>query len=135
MVTSVRLKGYLVLGAVFLLGAVLGGAASYGYSRHRMVERFRSEGPLFAAEHRERALVRKLDLNDAQQTSLHALFERQGNERKELAEAMLKDCGGELQSHQQRMDDEIRALLTPEQTQRFDQMLQRRNKRKQLGHH
>jgi len=41
----------------------------------------------------------------------------------------METCGKPLAEHKKKVDDEIRALLTPEQQQRFDQLLERQRER------
>jgi Spy/CpxP family protein refolding chaperone len=125
----VRLKGYLALALVFVLGVVVGGAVAHAYGKRRMIDRFRAEAPQFEQRHRERALVRKLHLDDAQAAKLHAVMERHGERLRELGKQTLEQCGEPLRAHQEQMDAEIRALLTPQQRERFERLLQRRKER------
>jgi Spy/CpxP family protein refolding chaperone len=129
MMPNNRLRAYLTMVLVFVLGAVVGGATAHAYDKRRLFDRFEREAPEFAQRHREKMLIRKLDLNDSQSAQLHAVFERHGAKLKELTETTLRDCSAPLQAHRDQMDAEIRSFLTPEQLTRFERMLQRRNKK------
>jgi Spy/CpxP family protein refolding chaperone len=101
----VKAKVYLLLIAVFLLGAVAGGGGVYAYIHRRhadaMHRRFSSEG-------RMGALAKELDLTPEQQTRVKEILERhRGEERK-------------------KMHEEIRAVLTPTQQERFDKLAEKR---------
>ncbi|HTM45323.1 MAG TPA: hypothetical protein VL137_10235 [Polyangiaceae bacterium] len=121
-----RLQGYLALALAFLLGAIVGGALLHAYMRHRLFDRWADEGPRFAEQHRERLLARKLDLDPAQGAQLHQIFEQHGKRLHDLTQSTLTQCGAPLHDEQQKMDQEIRALLRPNQLPLFDRMLAHR---------
>jgi uncharacterized membrane protein len=101
----VKTKVYLLLIAVFLLGAVAGGAVVYAYVHRRHADAMHRR---FSPEGRLSALSRELELSAEQQAKVKDILERhRGEERKKV-------------------HDEIRAVLTPAQQERFDRLAEKR---------
>ena len=98
-----RTKGYLVLVAVFLLGAVSGGGASFAVVQRRHAAILRDDAG--ARETRRLAVLRrKLDLDAEQETRIRTI----------------------LRDHSGQVDTEIRAVLRPDQQTRFDTLIEQR---------
>jgi hypothetical protein len=95
-----RTKGYLVLVAVFLLGAASGGGASFAYMQKRHAAILRDDG----GARRLAVLSRKLDLDPDQEARVGAI----------------------LHDHRGQVDTEIRAVLRPDQQTRFDKLIEHR---------
>jgi Spy/CpxP family protein refolding chaperone len=124
---SHRFRGMLVLGLVFVLGAGAGGAASFAIVRGGHA-RAMSEGGAFEM-HRAHGLARRLDLDAAQEEKVRAILAKDGVDSRGLYKDMLERCGQPLREQKERADAEIRALLRPDQQQKFDALLAERRDR------
>ena len=113
--------------AVFLLGGVAGAGVAAAYV-HREVGDFVSE-PRFRERARVRGLARMLDLDDAQRESVRSILERHRAERLAAYSDMMDKCGHAMMDEKQRMDSEIRAVLSPSQRVRFDALVRRQDER------
>jgi len=110
-----KLKIWLVLVAVFVLGSVTGAALTGLY-------RSRAGGP----DGRERAMKerfdsmrRELKLTDEQTTAVRAILDETRNEYR----ALHAELRPRFEEPRQKARARIRALLTPEQQQKFDAMV------------
>lgn len=121
-------KAVLLLSGVFLLGSVagIGGTLSYVAKERAELRRFdfgkRGELPL-------QALTRRLDLTDAQRQQVKTLLERRGPERRRAMQEVMTTCGAAMREEKSKLDNEIRAILTPEQKTRFDEISARQGER------
>lgn len=110
-----RLKIWIVLGVVFVLGCVTGVALTGLY-------RSRASGD--RPEARERAnerfekMRRELSLNDQQTTAVRTILDETRNEYR----ALRTELRPRFDEPRQKARARIRALLTPEQQQKFDAM-------------
>jgi len=111
-----RLKIWLVLVVVFVLGCVTGVALT-GLYRSRA-----SNGP----ESRERAMHERfekmrteLNLTEEQTTSVRTILDETRNEYR----ALRTELRPRFEEPRQKARSRIRALLTPEQQQKFDAMI------------
>jgi Spy/CpxP family protein refolding chaperone len=121
-----RLKGYGALLLVFVLGLLIGGAGSRAMLQRRYAHLFRDRFSVF--EHRRLgALSHRLDLDDAQEDKVRAIMAKYGQERRQLAHDMLDRCGEPLRAQKAQMDAEIRALLRPDQQNRYDALIKDSN--------
>lgn len=121
---SRRLRGTLVLGLVFVLGAGAGGAASFGYVRDRHARAMRDEGAFEL--HRVHALARRLDLDADQEEKVRALLAQEGADSRGLYKEMVERCGQPLREQREKSDAAVRALLRPDQQAKFDALLAER---------
>ena len=128
-----RTRAYLVLVAVFGLGAGTGAAISYAFAQRHHAEVV-ADGRTFEMQ-RLRALARRLDLDVAQQERVRDILEKEGNESQALNREMYERCGAPLRDRRARVEAEIRAVLRPEQQERYDQMLEHRRRAWPDGHH
>lgn len=78
-------------------------------------------------------LAKSLDLNDTQQAELLAYFEATGEAmRGEMAEAESReDRQAIMQEYRQLHDEKMAALLTPEQLEKYQKIMARREARRQ----
>lgn len=113
--TRTRLKMWLLLLGVFVLGAVTGSALTGLY-------RSRASGP----EARERAMHerfenmrRELNLTDEQTTAVRAIIDETRNEYR----ALRAELRPRFEEPRQKARTRIRALLTPDQQKNFDAMI------------
>lgn len=109
-----RLKIWLVVVGVFVLGAITGAALDSAY-RLRGGGRMEGRGPR-AKEEAFENMKRDLSLNDQQATEIRAILDQTRNEYRSLRAEVRPRYDALRQSARAR----IRALLTPEQQQRFD---------------
>jgi Spy/CpxP family protein refolding chaperone len=126
--TTSRLKAYGALAGMFLLGAVCAAAVHHALARRSEAEFFSGDRAAFEAR-RVEAMGRELDLNGAQLAKLRGIFQEHADERRRLWRQQVETCGGPMAQHRERMDDEIRAILTPEQRVRFEKLHAERRRR------
>jgi Spy/CpxP family protein refolding chaperone len=112
---------------VFLLGGVAGAGIATAYV-HREVGDFVSE-PRFRERARMRGLVRLLDLTSAQRDRVRAVMESHHRQRLAAYSDMIEKCGQPMKEEKERMDAEIRAVLTVEQRDKFDALVRRQDER------
>jgi Spy/CpxP family protein refolding chaperone len=114
-----RLKVWLVLFGVFLLGTATGAAlAGIYHLRHRpaMIEPRGGHGDAFLERMR-----RELSLNDQQTAAVRSIVDDARNE----FHALRNEARPRFEAIRQKERERLRALLTPDQQQRFDQMMAR----------
>lgn len=112
-----------MLGLVFLLGALTGGAGGFALAHRRhasMLREERREG------YRLRALTRTLDLDADQQQKVGAILAKDRDEARALGREVMERCGQPLRDHKARVEGEIRSVLRPEQQRRFDALVEER---------
>ena len=80
-------------------------------------------------ERRVEAMSRELELSDEQRGKLLGIFQKHADEHKRLLRKEIETCGGPLKEHRERVDAEIRALLTPEQRAKFETLRAERRRR------
>jgi Spy/CpxP family protein refolding chaperone len=110
-----RLKMWLLLLGVFLLGAVSGSALTGLY-------RSRASGPearARAMHERFENMRRELNLTDEQTTAVRTIIDETRNEYR----ALRAELRPRFEEPRQKARAKIRALLTPEQQKKFDAMV------------
>lgn len=121
--TRGTLKAYLALSFVFVLGVLAGGAGSRAMLQRRYAHLFRDRASVFEYR-RLGALSRRLDLDDAQEARVRAVLGKYRAPRRKLSREIMDRCGAPLRAQKAQMDQEIRALLRPEQQTRYDRLIQ-----------
>lgn len=122
MMNRTQLKGYGALLLVFVLGVLAGGAGSRAMVQRHYARLFKDRFAVF--EHRRLgALSRRLDLDDAQEDKVRAVMNKYGGQRRELMRSIMDHCGAPLRAQKSQLDQEIRALLRPDQQTRYDQLI------------
>lgn len=130
---SPKLKIYGMVLGIFVLGAGAGGAAGFAVANKRLAEVLDGGRPTLGDARRMEALARELDLSREQRRQVRAIMERHREENRQMMEAMFEKCGDDLQGLRSRVDGEIRGVLTPEQAQRFGELMAKRGRRFPLG--
>ncbi len=133
MVSTAKLRPYLLVLGIFVLGAGAGGAAGYAVATKRVAEVFGSDRPGFGEARRIEALSSELDLTREQRRQLRQIMERHRDENRQLTRAMFEKCGDDLQSLRERVDREIQGVLSETQARRFKELTAERGKRFPLG--
>ena len=133
MVTAAKLKPYALVLGIFVLGAGAGGAAGYAVASKRLAEVFGSDRNGFGEMRRFEALSSELDLSRDQRRQVRQIMERHRGENRELTRAMFEKCGDDLQSLRERVDSEIKGVLSETQVRRFNELTAERGKRFPLG--
>jgi Spy/CpxP family protein refolding chaperone len=122
MVSRFRLRAWVAALGIFVLGAVTGGAAS-----HALMERKHRDLAAGGFEGFERrrigALTRKLDLSDEQAEKVRAILQQDRESRRKLTEDVFERCGEPLEQHRDQVDTRIRAVLSPEQSKRYEKFM------------
>ena len=113
-----RLKMWLVLVAVFVLGSVTGVALT-GLYRSRAAAGDRPESREKAMHERFEKMRTELKLTDEQTKAVQAIIGETRNEYR----ALRTELRPRFEEPRQKARTRIRALLTPEQQQKFDGMI------------
>jgi len=113
-----KLKMWLVLVAVFVLGSVTGVALT-GLYRSRAAAGDRPETREKAMHERFEKMRTELKLTDEQTKAVQAVIDETRNEYR----ALRTELRPRFEEPRQKARARIRALLTPEQQQKFDGML------------
>ena len=112
-----RLKIWLVLGVVFVLGCVTGVALTGLYRSRASGDR--PEARERAMNERFEKMRRELSLTDQQTTAVRTILDETRNEYR----ALRTELRPRFDEPRQKARARIRALLTPEQQQKFDAMV------------
>jgi Spy/CpxP family protein refolding chaperone len=113
---------------MFLLGAVCSAAGYHAVAR-RDDARFFSGDPAGFEARLVAALERELDLTDGQSDRVREIFQKHAAERRRLFRQEVETCGAPMNQHRERVDAEIRAVLTPPQRARFETLRAERRRR------
>ena len=119
--TSARQRAALWVGAVFLLGAALGGVLGYLFA-HRPVSA--ANPPLSEPERRARRvteLTKLLSLTPQQSQQMDGILKEVHGEMK----AARDQSDAQFDQLRQKGRSEMRAILTPEQMPKFEEFLKR----------
>lgn len=128
--TTATRKAALWVGAVFLLGAALGGVLGYLFA-HRPVSA--ANPPLSEPERRARRvteLTKELSLTSQQAQQFDAILLHWHGETK----AVRDQSDAQIEAIRQKGRGEVRAILTPDQLPKFEEFLKRKDEeRKRNG--
>jgi Spy/CpxP family protein refolding chaperone len=119
--TSAKRKAALWVGAVFLLGAALGGVLGYVFAHHSVSA---ANQPLSEPERRARRveqLTRDLSLTPEQAKQLDAILLL----RHTQARALHEQADAQVEQVRQMGRNDIRAILSPEQKPKLEEFLKR----------
>jgi Spy/CpxP family protein refolding chaperone len=121
-----RLKIWLALTVVFILGCITGASLDSVYRLRALGGDRSSRGKSRGQERVFDEMKRDLNLNDQQATEIRAILEQTRNEYRSLRTEVRPRYDALRQNARTR----IRALLTPEQQQRFDAKAAERDARR-----
>jgi Spy/CpxP family protein refolding chaperone len=119
---SATRKAALWVGAVFILGTALGGVLGYIFAHHSVSASMNAS--LSEPERRARRvqqLTSELNLTNEQQQRLDAILLQVHSEFKTLHE----QSDTQIDQARQKGRDQIRAILTPDQKPKFEELLKR----------
>ena len=121
------MKNWKAVAGVLLVFALGGLSGAFVASRvcHRRIERIMRGGPQARVSEVVRRLSRRLDLDQAQQGKLAAIVA----EAHAGMEAIRARHEPEVKAVLDRADDKVRAILRPEQRERFERFVARRRER------
>ena len=125
---SAKLKAISLLTGVFVLGAVAGVGGTLALQTSDRIERHRFD-PSRRGELSLQALTRRLDLDSAQQRKMADILERHAPMRRRVMQEVMERCGSTFREEKERLDDEIRAILSSQQRARFEQIAERQRER------
>jgi len=121
-VNTRKIGAILALVAAFALGAVAGGFGMRGYVLNGFARDLHGSPGKARMQFRLEAMARKLDLDAQQRDKIQRIFEAHEDERRQTFER----CAPEHRALKSKVDAEIRAILTPEQQKKFDELDQER---------
>jgi Spy/CpxP family protein refolding chaperone len=125
--TQTRLKIWLTIVGVFVLGCVTGASLDSAYRLRASADE--REGRRNGPRGKEKAfeeMKRDLSLNDQQATEIRAILDQTRNDYR----ALRTEVRPRYDALRQTARTRIRALLTPEQQQRFDAKVAERDARR-----
>lgn len=122
-----RTKAIALLAAVFVLGGISGASLTFAYSRHQFADTF--PPALRAPQLRVRALSRALQLTDPQTNQVRDILEKHRGDRRVAWDEIVEKCGDPIRKQKAALDAEIRAVLSPDQQRRFDELSRRQEER------
>ena len=117
---SATRKAALWVGAVFVLGAALGGVVGYIIAHQRVSASTSMSEPERRA-HRVAQLTSELGLTSEQEQRLDAILLQVHTQFKVIHE----QADAQIDQARQKGRDQIRAILTPEERPRFEELLKR----------
>jgi Spy/CpxP family protein refolding chaperone len=120
---SAARKAALWVGAVFLLGAALGGVLGYIFAHHPV---WAANPPISEPEpvrraHRVEQLTRELSLTSTQSQQLDAILMQWHAETK----AIRDQSDAQIEQTRQKGRNQVRGILTPDQQPKFEDFLKR----------
>jgi hypothetical protein len=127
-VISAKWKAISLLSGVFVLGAVAGTGGTLALQISSRIESHRFD-PARRGELSLHALTRRLDLDSTQQRKMAEILERHAPMRRRVMQEVMAQCGSAFREEKERLDDEIRAILNPQQRTRFEQIAERQRER------
>ena len=114
-------KAALWIGAVFLLGAALGGVLGYVFAHRPVIAAAAPQGEPERRAHRVAELTRELALTPQQAQQLDAILLKWHGQTK----AIRDQSDAQLETARQKGRAEVRSILTPEQLPKFEEFLRR----------
>lgn len=126
--SSTRSKAFAALGGMFVLGAVSSAAVYHAVAGHADAELFSGNHDTFETRLVE-SMSHELDLSSDQAEKIRRIFQSHADERKHLMREQMETCGGPMNAQRERIDAEIRAVLTPPQRERFEAVRAERHRR------
>jgi Spy/CpxP family protein refolding chaperone len=122
-----RIKIWLVLVVVFALGCATGAALDVLYHARARTNRGDGRGPRGDMEARFDTMRRDLGLTDEQASAIRTILEETRNEYRTLR----TELRPRFEEPRQKARARIRALLTPEQRQKFDAIVAQQDSRRE----
>ncbi len=123
---SAKQKAAFWVGAVFVLGAALGGVFGYFYGHRGTVSA--ANPPLSEPERRARRvdqMTHELGLSDTQRQQMDALLLQIHTEYKAIHDQSNLQVEAQMDQARQKGRAQIRAILTPEQLPKFEEFVKR----------
>lgn len=127
-----KLKVYGIFAIVFTLGIAAGGGTALAYAHHRHVSQI--ENDRIFESRRLRGLSRKLKLDSEQEDRIADILADDQQESRKIGRDVIERCGQPLRDHKAAVDAQIRAVLRPDQQQRFDKLVEERRGHVSLRH-
>ncbi len=121
---SSKLKVYGIFTIVFALGIAAGGGTALAYAHERHVSQI--ENDRVFESRRLRGLSRKLKLDSEQEDKIAQILADDREESRKIGRDVMERCGQPLRDHKAEVDAQIRAVLRPDQQQRFDKLVEER---------
>jgi len=125
-----KLKVYGIFAVVFALGIAAGGGSALAYAREHHAAQIESDR-VFESR-KLRGLSRKLKLDSEQEDRIADILASDREESRRIGHDVIERCGQPLRDHKAAVDAQIRAVLRPDQQQRFDKLVEERRGRVSL---
>ena len=119
--TAATRKAALWVGAVFLLGATLGGVLGYLTAHHSASAAITSLSEPERRARRLEQMTRELSLTSTQSQQLDGILK----ERHAESKAIHDQTDQQIEQVRKKGRDQVRAILTPEQQPKFEEFLKR----------
>lgn len=133
MVIGPKLRIYAMVAGIFVLGASAGGAAGYAVASKKLADVLRADRPTLVDARRIEALSSELDLSREQRRRIREILEQNRDENRKLTAAMFEKCGDDLRELRRRVDAQIGPVLDEHQRRRFRELMDKRGARFPLG--
>jgi Spy/CpxP family protein refolding chaperone len=130
--SETRQKARLWLGLVFILGAAIGGVFGYSFAHRSYAATQAPAATLSEPERRAKRvaeMTKEVGLTPEQSTQFDQIIHQAHDEMKAIHEKSDAD----EDAVKQRVREQMRSLLTPEQRPKFEAMIQRKERKKQQG--
>jgi Spy/CpxP family protein refolding chaperone len=124
--SSAKRRAALWVAVVFVLGAALGGVFGYLYGHRSIVAA--ANPPLSEAQRRAQRveqLTQELGLTNDQKQRLDSTLSQLHAEYKSIHDQSNQQLNSRMDQARQKGRDQIRAILTPEQKPKFEELLKR----------
>lgn len=130
MVMSPKLRTWALVLGIFAVGAGAGGAAGYAAASKKLADVLKDDRP---EVRRFEALAVELDLTRDQRKQVREILEHHRDEHRDMMKKMYEQCGAPVQEMRDRVDEELRKVLTAEQAKRFEELVEKRHQRFPFG--
>jgi Spy/CpxP family protein refolding chaperone len=128
-VKRVTLRAALLLGSVFVCGALVGGAGVKVWMQRKVIDDLTAGPGRRFTRHSLRHFADQLNLTADQRDRVIRILEAHRPEMERIREQLSQSCAQPLREHKRKIEGEIRAVLTPEQRERFNALMAKQHRR------
>ena len=125
----VTLRAALVLGSVFVCGALVGGAGVKVWTERQVIDDLTAGPDRRFAHHFLQDLADELNLTAAQRDQVFRILQTHRPQMDRIRQQLSQSCALPMREQKKKIDADIRALLTPDQRTRFDELIAKQDER------